>query len=285
MGSIPTWGTRISKFFVTKTGMTNQFSDTEFSELVSKSHNFSEVIRSIGSKITGGSFNSVKNRIRRQGLSIVHFTTSPTRGKRNWVAPGSLTVDAILSYDRHGNGRREKSFILRAAAIKSGIEEKCSQCGIGKEWNGRPLTLQLDHINGDYLDNKKENLRFICPNCHTQTDTYGHRNIKTAIVKGTPRAVSQRLRDHRIKVSKERRIQLVCVQCNKEYETIVSRKKVKALCSRECYIRNSEKIKWPSNEDLAAMVRSTSMVKLSAQLGVSDVSIKRRCKSRGISLK
>lgn len=55
--------------------------------------------------------------------------------------------------------------------------ENCSECGLDPIWNGKPLTLQVDHINGDNTDNRPENLRFLCPNCHTQTPTYAGRNI------------------------------------------------------------------------------------------------------------
>jgi hypothetical protein len=48
----------------------------------------------------------------------------------------------------------------------------CSECGIPAEWNGKPLAFHLDHINGDTADNRLTNLRFLCPNCHSQTDTY-----------------------------------------------------------------------------------------------------------------
>ena len=58
------------------------------------------------------------------------------------------------------------------------IEYKCACCGNVGEWNGRPLVLQLDHINGDNCDNRLENLRFLCPNCHSQTDTFAGRNCK-----------------------------------------------------------------------------------------------------------
>jgi len=58
------------------------------------------------------------------------------------------------------------------------MEDKCVECGIGNEYNGKPITLELDHINGDNLDNKLENLRILCPNCHSQTPTYKSKNRK-----------------------------------------------------------------------------------------------------------
>jgi 5-methylcytosine-specific restriction endonuclease McrA len=48
----------------------------------------------------------------------------------------------------------------------------CAKCGLGREWNGEPLTLQLHHVNGVHKDDCLENLQYLCPNCHSQTDTY-----------------------------------------------------------------------------------------------------------------
>lgn len=54
--------------------------------------------------------------------------------------------------------------------------EECEWCGLGPEWNGKPIVLELDHVNGNPRDNRLENLRILCPNCHSQTDTHCGKN-------------------------------------------------------------------------------------------------------------
>lgn len=77
----------------------------------------------------------------------------------------------------------ENSVIGRNAVknrlIKEGIlENKCSECGLEQNWNGKPIVMVLDHINGVNNDNRIENLRFLCPNCNSQTPTFAGRNVK-----------------------------------------------------------------------------------------------------------
>ncbi len=67
---------------------------------------------------------------------------------------------------------------LRKRLIYEGIKEhKCEECGI-INWNGKDISLHLDHIDGDRTNHKIDNLRILCPNCHCQTDTFGSKNIK-----------------------------------------------------------------------------------------------------------
>lgn len=73
-------------------------------------------------------------------------------------------------------GRPTSTNNLRRRLIRSGLKAaRCEICGI-TEWQGRPAPLQLDHINGDRCDNRLENLRIVCPNCHAQTETYCGKN-------------------------------------------------------------------------------------------------------------
>ena len=54
----------------------------------------------------------------------------------------------------------------------------CVECGIGPVWNNKPLTFHLDHIDGEHGNNARDNLRCLCPNCHSQTETYAGKNKK-----------------------------------------------------------------------------------------------------------
>ena len=89
--------------------------------------------------------------------------------------PRAIPLDSILVAGRRRN-RNHVKLRLFAAGLK---ELRCEHCGL-TEWRGRPVSLELHHINGDGLDNRIENLLLLCPNCHSQTDTWGGRNKKAA---------------------------------------------------------------------------------------------------------
>ena len=82
----------------------------------------------------------------------------------------------ILVNRRTTDGRRESTAVLRRAMAESGIPYRCAICNCWPVWQGGTLILQIDHINGDPLNNERSNLRFLCPNCHSQTETFGSKN-------------------------------------------------------------------------------------------------------------
>jgi DNA-binding CsgD family transcriptional regulator len=75
-------------------------------------------------------------------------------------------------------GPRRNRFHLKARLIEAGLKNnRCESCGL-TEWHGAPITLELHHVNGDPLDNRLEVLQLLCPNCHSQTENYGRRNLR-----------------------------------------------------------------------------------------------------------
>jgi 5-methylcytosine-specific restriction endonuclease McrA len=152
-------------------------------EAVQNSASVAGVMRYLDLAVTGGSHAHLSRRIRKFGIDTSHFTRcAHLKGK---PAPNRLTPADILIVRPPGSARA-KPHQLRRALVEAGVRYLCASCGIPPTWNGEPLTLHVDHINGDYLDSRLENLRFLCPNCHTQTASWAGRNRGTGPTSDTP---------------------------------------------------------------------------------------------------
>lgn len=146
-----------------------QVSDTEFKEIVSQSNSYSDCLRALGLTTKGGSSTDIlKKRINELKCDVSHFGKLPKEKPNN----AKYTLDEILvENSSYANIARLKIRLVN----ENRLVYKCAICGIS-EWNNLPLSLQLDHINGKNNDHRIQNLRFLCPNCHSQTQTYGGRN-------------------------------------------------------------------------------------------------------------
>ncbi len=145
-----------------------QVSDDEFRQIIAENCSYSDCLRALGLGTKGGSSTDIlKRRINELKCSTEHFNKGQSRH-----ANATYSLDEILVKD---STYANISSLKRRLLKENRLEYKCACCGIS-EWQGKPLTLQLDHINGINNDHRIENLRFLCPNCHSQTETYAGKN-------------------------------------------------------------------------------------------------------------
>lgn len=132
--------------------------------LVSESGSITEAAKRLGVCNSSGMRDYLKDLLEHHGIATDHWEPSP---RKAGVTRHKIPWENMLVSNR--TGAREYSKTLRRAMVESGLSYVCSTCGISNKWANKTLILQIDHINGDNLDNRPANLRFLCPNCHSQT--------------------------------------------------------------------------------------------------------------------
>ncbi|GAB2904830.1 MULTISPECIES: HNH endonuclease signature motif containing protein [Streptomyces] len=139
--------------------------------VVARSTSVNEVLRQVGLDPVGGHHTNISRRIKAYGLDTSHFT-SAVRTERQRYNQRRRTAEEILVEDTSARASRIPSSRLKRAMRDMDVEERCALCGIEPVWLGEPLPLEVDHVDGNWRNNRIENLRLLCPNCHSTTDSY-----------------------------------------------------------------------------------------------------------------
>ena len=129
---------------------------------VNGAESMSQVLRNLGINKSSGNMNTIRKQIEHYGIKT-EFVKRSRNTKR-------YSLEEIFC----SNSTYDRTTLRNKIIRENIIEYKCKECGIS-QWNGNLLSLQLDHINGVNNDNRLENLRFLCPNCHSQTSTWGNK--------------------------------------------------------------------------------------------------------------
>lgn len=152
-------------------GRPAKYTKEKLETAVKEAVSMAELMRLLGLREAGGTHSHLTRKISEYNIDTSHFLgRSANSGKSHKGGAKKLVWQEVLV--KRTSGPRQKAFRLRRALIESGRDYKCEECGLGDRWNNKELRLQVDHKNCNWIDDRPENLQFICPNCHTQTPGY-----------------------------------------------------------------------------------------------------------------
>lgn len=237
--------------------------------LIGESESLIEVCRKAGIVPTTGNYDTLKKVITNNSVDISHF-------KR---VGGTSTKKRELS-EYLVKGVKVSSFKLKNRLLEEGIKEhKCEnpECGMS-EWHGKPIPLELHHINGDNTDNRLENLQILCPNCHALTDNYSGKNQKLNKRSKTLTTIDK---EKILKVSEESDSIREVVKKTKHAERTVK----KVLENAEKKINKNDKAKEENDKKVPLIIdsikRTRSYTGTAREFGVTDNAIKKLLVKRG----
>lgn len=140
--------------------------------ITKRSSSLSEILREYGLQNKGGNIKTLKKCLKKKGIDFSHIPLGISSNKGRSLPKGKVPLHDVMIEDS-----TYSRYHLKKRIIESGIiEYKCAKCGIRSEWQGEHIVLILDHINGIPNDHRRKNLRFLCPNCNSQTNTFAGRN-------------------------------------------------------------------------------------------------------------
>lgn len=210
----------------------------------------SDILNKLDLRVAGGNFAALKR------WATVHDLKLPTydwsnQPPRRAVLPDSEVFVENSTFDRGSVKKR---------LLKRGVPYQCARCGNNGEWMGKKLSLQLEHINGVSNDNRLSNLCFLCPNCHSQTDTF----------------CGKMSEDQRLALKESRKLKCACG----------SKISYKAKKCRKCQSESRLTVKYPEPSEVVSKLQETgSWLATGRYFGIGDQTLRKYLVRNGIDPK
>jgi 5-methylcytosine-specific restriction endonuclease McrA len=155
------------------------WTDQQLIEAVAASYSYRAVLIKLGLIPAGGNYAQVQKRIQELKITTLHFTGSRWNIGKTYHTKTRPVLESLLI-----QGADVQSYKLKKRLYESGLKQpKCELCGWAKQAADGRIPLELDHINGVHNDNRLENLRILCPNCHSLQPTHRGKNKKAHLAR------------------------------------------------------------------------------------------------------
>lgn len=262
----------------------NKFTKEEYENAAKVSLSYAGMCRYLGISPRGGNYATIKKKVKEYNIDISHFTGQGWNVGMKFKPFKKYTLEEILQKDFDYQPLK-----LKKRLIEEGIKEHRCECCQRTEWNGKPIPLELHHINGDRTDNRLENLQILCPNCHAQTESYRGKNqvryekkefisdieLKELVKKEKEQRKiekTQKIKEVKEKLRKPKEVRY-CKNCGKKLTN-----KQKVYCSQEC--EHEAISKRPPVLELMEKMKELNynMCAIGRFYGVSDNAVRKWCR-------
>lgn len=223
-------------------------SEEKFRDLVQTAESISDILRQLNMSARGCNHTTFHSRAKHLNIDVTELKARAKKvalkGINKYIKDGTKKLeDVLVTNSSYSRG------VLKNRLIKSGLlNNKCYICELPPIWCSKDLVLQLDHINGISNDNRLENLRLLCPNCHTQTETFVGKDRKKIINKGKKK----------------------CVECKK----FTNKNSKTGLCLA-CLGLKKRKAVRPPLEELKNLIKDNGYCAVGRRYGVTDNTIRK----------